>query len=83
MSRSYKKAIFKIAGNPCEKHEANSVVRRREDMASNKFYRKCYQYYNICDFCWDARFEKKVPDFNGTHRMKKFGGAHQYWMYSK
>lgn len=51
MSRSYKREIvFKDSNSKIYKHQAVKVVRRDENIADGKSYKKKYCSYNICDY---------------------------------
>lgn len=61
MSRSYKKAIDKCAGDKSFKHVFNRSLRRQEELPNGKAYRKFNCTYDIYDCKFDNRFEDKQP----------------------
>ena len=54
MSRSYKKFPI-VKDKSCSKHGkrfANKKVRHTQDIPNGKAYKKVYETWNICDYCW-------------------------------
>ena len=66
MSRSYKKnPVVKDKGKN-EKRFANKKVRRTKNVPNGGAYKKVYNQYDICDYCWRTcwrtTFEEHMRD---------------------
>ena len=82
MSRSYKKAVFKMAAVPQSKATANQTVRNAKDIANGSSYKKLFESWEICDMCCDIQFDK-IPCTWNKNLQKKFfklkDAPHQTW----
>jgi len=59
MSRSYRKP-YKIDSSPYEKRQANRRIRKTDDIANGNHYRKLTDPYDICDYRWYDKDNKKL-----------------------
>jgi hypothetical protein len=64
MSRSYKKhPVCKDSANQEEKRIANKKVRHTLNIPSGGSYKKCYESWNISDWCWRWTKEEAIRDW--------------------
>ena len=68
MSRSYKK--FPICKDPAGKFMkrfANKRVRHTLDIPSGGSYKKCFESWDISDWCWIWTREQAIKDWDRAH----------------
>ena len=86
MSRSYKKfPVCKQQANKDSKRFANKAVRRTKDIPNGGSYKKCFESYNICDWCYIWTKQDAIDDWNESlyhyYRSKRFKTLEQYLAY--
>ena len=64
MSRSYRKhPICKDPAGKLMKRFANKAVRHNLDIPNGKAYKKCFESWDISDWCWLWTKEEATRDF--------------------
>ena len=64
MSRSYRKhPICKDAAGKFMKRFANKAVRHNLDIPNGKAYKKCFESWNISDWCYLWSKEEAIKDY--------------------
>ena len=76
MSRSYKKNPFVTQKNNKRKGKrfANKRVRKvasEESLGGKSAYKKVYQTYDICDYCWYWTKEDAIRNWYETERLQE------------
>lgn len=67
MSRSYKKfPVCKDSANKFMKRYANKKVRHTLDIPNGGSYRKCFESWNISDWCWIWTKDQAIEDWERT-----------------
>lgn len=67
MSRSYKKfPVCKQPANKYVKRCANKKVRRTLDIPNGGSYRKCFESWDISDWCWIWTKDQAIKDWEST-----------------
>lgn len=75
MSRSYKKfPVCKEPANKYVKRFANKRVRHTLDIPNGGSYKKCFESWNISDWCWIWTKDQAIKDWECT---KDKSGVHQ------
>ncbi|HAH17786.1 MAG TPA: hypothetical protein DCL29_02025 [Eubacterium sp.] len=65
MSRSYKKhPRVKDKNNKGMKKYANKKVRHTKDIPNGKAYKKVFESWDICDYCWIWTWKEAIDAYN-------------------
>lgn len=83
MSRSYKKAILKYAGDTHLKEIYNRNLRKECNVPNGGSYRKYNQTWEIFDVRQDMRYSEEKTLQNLKKKMFKNIGKHQSWKIKK